>query len=158
MFEWYWGLSGFTWFFVTLLMGGGFIGSMGLLVILAARSITGAFDHDPQTCTCPGCEGKRARQLNRQARSSDRLKAHVPEYAPGTLVSTAELRPGMRVTGNKSSAVYEFQGLQKRSYGYTVVFINIANRKQAWVIVPLPRMHVRMWKLTADGIRHVYGL
>ncbi len=157
MFEWYWGLSGFMWFFVTMLFSAGLIGTMGLIVILSARSIANSFDHDPQTCTCPTCEGKRTRYLNRQARASERLKAQIPQLTPGALVSTAELRPGMIVSSEKGN-VYEFRGMRQRSYGYTVIFFNLKTNNDVWIVVPLSRLHVRMWKLADNGIRRLYGL
>ena len=158
MWEWYWSLSGFMWFFVTLLMGGAGIGTLGLIVILSARSIANSFDHDPQKCGCPTCEGKRARYLNRQAQNSERLKRRIPEITPGAFISTAELRRGMLVTSEKGE-LYEFQGMRQRSYGYTVIFRNLKNDAAVWIMVSLPKMHTRMWRVANNNnIRRLYGL
>ncbi len=158
MFEWYWGLSGLTWFVVTMLMGGTTIGMIGLVVIGCAKSIARSFDHDPKTCDCPNCEGQRARFLNRQARASERLKKHTPVVTPGMFISTAELKQGMIIVAEKNGNVYEFNGMQRRSYGYTVIFTNLKTDARAWIVVPLPRLHVRMWKVADTGLRRVYGL
>lgn len=155
MLEWYWGLSGITWLLTTLLMGGATIGLIGVIVIGCAKSIAKSFDHDPQTCTCYSCELRRARALNRQAKSSKRPNATI---VPGGLVTTNQLELGMVVMGQKENTQYRFEGKQQRGYGTAVCFKNIITGRLSWIVIPRNKVDDPMWKVADMYLRRVYGL
>ncbi len=126
MLEWYWGLSGITWFITTFLIGAIPIAFCGALVILMAKSIAKATDHDPQTCPCRRCEYRRARFINHRYSA----RSVIPEDQQGRWLATSQLEEGMVIIARSNGNPYSVRYVEPRQYGYVVILRNMNTNRQ----------------------------
>jgi hypothetical protein len=155
VFDWYWGLSGITWFITTFLMGAIPIAFCGAFVILMAKSIAKSTDHNPQVCPCERCENRRARAINAKY---EKRQPWVPDEQTGNWISTAELEEHMVIITRQSGEPYRVTYIEPRQYGYVLILRNMNTNRQSWLTVPYKSAHKKMWKLAEGKTRRVYGL
>lgn len=153
MWDWYWSLSGLTWFLATFLIGAIPLGALGAIVIMSAKSIAKSFDHDRATCGCSMCETYRARQINKARVRAGEI---LPPIYPGMLISTTDLRPGMVVVAGNKGTPHEVVTVQRRAYGYVVILTNLNTLHRGWLTVPLDKAKIKRWKISKP--RRVYGV
>ncbi len=154
MVDWYWGLSGVTWFVTTFLLGAVPIAICGAFVVLMAKSIAQSTEHDINTCPCRRCEYRRTLAINK--RYAD--KPAAPADQRGQLISTADLQEDMVVIARKNGNPYRVKYIEPRIYGYVVILRNLNSNAQSWMTVPYSTADNKIWKLADDRMRRVYGL
>jgi len=93
-------------------------------ILIIAREISRANNHDQATCDCLGCNDRRNRAWEKRLRADDTVQRLLnrPESKPrkvtGSWVSTLELRPMDRIEAK--GAVYQVVSVDRTESGYNV--------------------------------------
>jgi len=103
-----------------VLLSGLFFGS----ILVIAREISRANNHDQATCDCLGCNDRRNRAWEKRLRADDTVQRLLnrPEPKPrkvtGSWISTLELKPLDRVEAK--GVVYQIISVDRTETGYNV--------------------------------------